>query len=194
MQSQDLSQSMKNIDIKDVDSRLDALVFETFQRMKSDEKLHKLRKKYAEKQKKKHNKDKSKFNTSFFAQGYTPSGKSPKDPTFISEVLNTIVQDNQWQGQLSQAKVTVAWDEIVGESTAAHIKVEKFEKGILYVRASSSAWAQQMKFLLPTLHRKIDAVVGQDVVKKVNILAPTAPNWRKGKFHVKGRGPRDTYG
>jgi predicted nucleic acid-binding Zn ribbon protein len=31
-------------------------------------------------------------------------------------------------------------------------------------------------------------------VTDLTVLGPTAPSWVKGPRHVKGRGPRDTYG
>jgi predicted nucleic acid-binding Zn ribbon protein len=41
---------------------------------------------------------------------------------------------------------------------------------------------------------KINAAVGQGVVTSLRISGPAAPSWRKGERHIKGRGPRDTYG
>jgi predicted nucleic acid-binding Zn ribbon protein len=41
---------------------------------------------------------------------------------------------------------------------------------------------------------KIAAAVGDGIVTSLKIQGPTAPSWRKGKFNVPGRGPRDTYG
>lgn len=35
---------------------------------------------------------------------------------------------------------------------------------------------------------------GARVVKELRITGPTAPSWRKGERHIRGRGPRDTYG
>jgi predicted nucleic acid-binding Zn ribbon protein len=41
---------------------------------------------------------------------------------------------------------------------------------------------------------KIAAVVGDGVVTTLKIVGPAGPSWRKGRYHVSGRGPRDTYG
>ena len=41
---------------------------------------------------------------------------------------------------------------------------------------------------------KIAAAVGDGVVTSVKILGPQAPSWKKGRYHIAGRGPRDTYG
>jgi predicted nucleic acid-binding Zn ribbon protein len=41
---------------------------------------------------------------------------------------------------------------------------------------------------------KIAAAVGDGVVTSLRIVGPVAPSWRKGRYHIAGRGPRDTYG
>ena len=41
---------------------------------------------------------------------------------------------------------------------------------------------------------KIAAAVGNGVVTSLKITGPAAPSWRKGRLHIAGRGPRDTYG
>jgi len=32
------------------------------------------------------------------------------------------------------------------------------------------------------------------VVNSLRITGPAAPSWKKGRLHIAGRGPRDTYG
>jgi len=44
--------------------------------------------------------------------------------------------------------------------------------------------------ILQTITQK----VGPNVVEELKIFGPSVPSWRKGPLHVKGRGPRDTYG
>jgi predicted nucleic acid-binding Zn ribbon protein len=66
---------------------------------------------------------------------------------------------------------------------------------VLTVRADSTAWATQLRLLLPQVQRRLDEEVGEGVVTKVVVLAPTAPSWRRGPRSAPGGvGPRDTYG
>jgi predicted nucleic acid-binding Zn ribbon protein len=44
------------------------------------------------------------------------------------------------------------------------------------------------------LLKQIAAEVGPDVVRRMTVRGPTAPDWRHGPLRVTGRGPRDTYG
>ncbi len=88
------------------------------------------------------------------------------------------------------------WDEIVGPDVAAHVSVEAYDAdtGRLVLRADSTAWATQLRLLLPAVHGRIKAELGPTAVRELSVLGPAAPSWRKGKRHIAGRGPRDTYG
>jgi predicted nucleic acid-binding Zn ribbon protein len=41
---------------------------------------------------------------------------------------------------------------------------------------------------------RLAGAVGKDVVRRIRVVAPSGPSWRHGPRHVRGRGPRDTYG
>lgn len=122
------------------------------------------------------------------------TGASPHDPQPFSKVINQMSDALGWSKTLNSASIAARWKDIVGEDVAAHCSVETFDENVLVVRTSSTAWANQMKFLLPTLEKNIREVLGTNSVKQVIIRGPAAPSWKKGPLHVRGRGPRDTYG
>ena len=68
------------------------------------------------------------------------------------------------------------------------------QDGVLSIAAESTAWATQLRMLQSQILAKIAAAVGPGVVRQLKITGPAAPSWRKGERHIKGRGPRDTYG
>ena len=59
------------------------------------------------------------------------------------------------------ASVSVRWRELVGPQVAEHAVIESFEPGLLTLRASSSAWAQQLRLLLPTIERRVIEALGR---------------------------------
>ena len=72
---------------------------------------------------------------------------------------------------------------------------ESFDDGVLTVRADSTAWATQVRLLVPTLLRRLAEEVGRGTVTKVVVRGPAAPSWRRGpRVAPGGQGPRDTYG
>jgi hypothetical protein len=86
------------------------------------------------------------------------------------------------------------WAQIVGDDVAAHVEPVGFHEGELTLQADSTAWATQVRLLMPALRQAIDRQVGAGTVSRVQVLAPKAPTWISGPRRVKGRGPRDTYG
>lgn len=122
------------------------------------------------------------------------TGPSKYDPQPLQAILGRLTNSLGWSGTLNVATIAARWPQIVGPAVAQHCTVETFNDNVLVVRASSTAWANQMKLLLPTLERNIRQTLGTNAVKQVIIRGPEAPSWKKGPLHIPGRGPRDTYG
>ncbi|MGI5222225.1 DUF721 family protein [Nocardia sp. CA-290969] len=124
------------------------------------------------------------------------SGPRPddRDPQPLSKLATSIARSRGWSTKVAEGTVFGHWSRVVGEDIAAHAKPVKLENGVLSVAAESTAWATQLRLLQAQLLAKITAAVGPGVVRSLRIAGPTAPSWRKGERHVRGRGPRDTYG
>lgn len=116
------------------------------------------------------------------------------DPEPLGETLGRLLAERGWDVPAAAAGVTERWAEIAGDELAAHCKPEKFDSGVLVLVAESTAWASQVRLLVPQLHQRIDQVIGRGVVNRVEVRGPTGPNWRRGPLRVRGPGPRDTYG
>lgn len=116
------------------------------------------------------------------------------DPTPLGEAVRHFIVEHGLEARQGVARVLEDWEGLVGPEVAAHVRVEGFDEGALLLRADSTAWANQMRLLTPTLRRRLDAELGADVVQTVTVLGPDAPSWRHGSRRVPGRGPRDTYG
>lgn len=124
------------------------------------------------------------------------SGPRPddRDPQPLSKLATSIARSRGWSTKVAEGTVFGHWSGVVGEDIAAHAKPVSLENGVLSVAAESTAWATQLRLLQAQLLAKISAAVGPGVVRSLRISGPTAPSWRKGQRHVRGRGPRDTYG
>lgn len=119
------------------------------------------------------------------------------DPRTGKQDLRRYADKHGWAGHLAMASVTVRWAQIVGPQIDEHAVIESFEPGRLTLRASSSAWAQQLRLLMPTIERRVAEALGPGAgAVEIRVLGPTGPTWGRGRFGVPpgGRGPRDTYG
>ena len=129
-----------------------------------------------------------------------PGGKgrahaSRWDPRTGKRDLDSFVTRMGWGTQLQVASVVARWPELAGPQIAEHCVVETFDAGRLVLRASSSAWAQQIRLLMPGIEAMLAREVGEGVVAEVRVLGPAGPAWTHGRRTVRGgRGPRDTYG
>ncbi|WP_243769593.1 DciA family protein [Amycolatopsis acidicola] len=125
---------------------------------------------------------------------WSSPGADARDPQPLGRLISRLSAERGWAAKLADGQVFGQWAQLVGEEVAEHAQPVSLKDGELTVRASSTAWATQLRLLQGQLLTKIAAAVGHGVVKRMRIHGPTAPSWRKGLRHVPGRGPRDTYG
>ncbi len=117
-----------------------------------------------------------------------------RDPKLIADAVDALVMEEGWATVNAVAQLTNRWREVVGDDLAAHVLPESFTDSRLILRAESTAWATQVRLLLPQLRIVIDREVGRGVVLDISVVGPQAPSWVAGPRRVAGRGPRDTYG
>ena len=115
-------------------------------------------------------------------------------PQPVGRALDEFVASSGWSTQTAVARVTQEWAQIVGPALADHVIPGEFAEGRLTLHAESTAWATQVRLLLPGIQQALDRALGSGVVTALDIRGPSAPSWVKGPRRVKGRGPRDTYG
>jgi predicted nucleic acid-binding Zn ribbon protein len=124
------------------------------------------------------------------------SGAHPddRDPQLLESSLDRLVADRGWETDAAVGGAMGRWPAIVGPQIAEHSTPVSFADGELVVAAATTAWATQLRMLAPTLLRQLAAELGDGTVRKVTVLGPSAPSWKRGALRIKGRGPRDTYG
>ncbi len=124
--------------------------------------------------------------------GARPDGR---DPQPLGGSLGRLVSERGWQRPVAVGGVLGRWGQVVGPELSQHCSPERFEDGVLTVRAASTAWATQVRLLAPLLLQRLGEELGPDVVTRLVVRGPSAPSWRSGPRVVSdGRGPRDTYG
>jgi predicted nucleic acid-binding Zn ribbon protein len=117
-----------------------------------------------------------------------------RDPQTLDVTLDRLVDDQGWATDLRVHGVFSRWSSVVGAEVAAHVTPESYADGRLVVRTDSTAWATEMKLLAGNLVHRLNQDLGDGTVEVIDVLGPHTPRWTSGRFRVKGRGPRDTYG
>ncbi len=128
------------------------------------------------------------------AQRRSGAQADDRDPQLLGRSVERLIAERGWETAAAVGGVMGRWDQVVGAEVAAHCTPEQYDETVLTVRADSTAWATQVRLLAPTLVARLNHECGDGTVTKVLVLGPGRPSWRKGQLHVRGRGPRDTYG
>jgi predicted nucleic acid-binding Zn ribbon protein len=121
-------------------------------------------------------------------------GPDERDPQPFGRVVSRVALNRGWSPRLTDATVLARWPHLVGAEIADHCTPLSLRDGELVLQAESTAWATQLRTLQRQLLGRLAAAVGKDVVRRIRVVGPTGPSWRHGPRHVRGRGPRDTYG
>ncbi len=125
------------------------------------------------------------------------SGSGPdaaRDPQPLGLTMRSWVKAAGAGADLTKATLFGRWERIVGADVAGRCTPVALVDGELTVQAESTAWATQIRLLAPQLLAKINTELGDRAVVRIRAKGPAGPSWRFGERHVRGRGPRDTYG
>ena len=121
--------------------------------------------------------------------------RANSDPAPISELINQIVSDRNWNQGVAEGNLFSDWEKIVGLEIASHTLPISTVDGKLMIKCSSTAWANQMRLMQQELLTTIRNSAPGALIEELIFLGPNAPKWRKGLRYIKGAsGPRDTYG
>lgn len=126
--------------------------------------------------------------------GWSGAHPDDRDPQTFGALTGALARSRGWSGKVAEGTVIGRWAAVVGDEIADHAQPTSLKDGVLSVQAESTAWATQLRMLQSQILAKIARAVGNGVVTSLRITGPAAPSWRKGDRHIKGRGPRDTYG
>lgn len=98
-------------------------------------------------------------------------GERGSDPRQVRDELRRLIADRGWAQRVEAARVHTEWQEIAGEQLARHTEPVRLHGGVLVVRASSPAWATQVRYLARELAARANAVLGEGQVRQVTLIA-----------------------
>jgi predicted nucleic acid-binding Zn ribbon protein len=118
-----------------------------------------------------------------------------RDPKPLSDAVERLVESKGWTTEINVHTLLARWGLLVGAANAAHSSPEGYANTVLTVRADSTAWATQLRYMAPQLVAMLNEQLGDGTITRIKVLGPDAPSWKRGPRSVRdGRGPRDTYG
>ncbi|HET6419891.1 MAG TPA: DUF721 domain-containing protein [Geobacteraceae bacterium] len=92
-------------------------------------------------------------------------------PSAVAGLLDEIFRGKPLEKRLMEGKIWVVWDAAVGVQIAAKARPAGFRDGVLTVAVSNAPWMQQLNFLKKGLIDKINAAVGEELVREIYLRA-----------------------
>ena len=107
------------------------------------------------------------------------------DPRPFGAAIRDLLAERGWEQQAAIGGVFGNWADIVGKEVAEHTTPTSFEDGEVVIAADSSAWAQQVRLLAPTLVRRLNEELGDGTVRRVKVQGPASAPRRPGAWRVR---------
>src|SRR5690625_258071 len=109
-------------------------------------------------------------------------------PQPLGDIFSKFLAQRGWKEPVAVGSVLADWSSIVGPQIAENTEVESFENARLVLRASSTAWATQLRLLTPQVMHKFKEVLGTGVITKMEIKGPAGAQY--GRRNRRGWGNR----
>jgi len=97
-------------------------------------------------------------------------------PQPIRFILEKTIQSLEIDVPLKTYSILGAWNEIVGESVAAHSQPRTIRNRILFIDVAHPTWMQQLQFLKPTLLEKINTFLGESLIQDIRFKLGKVPS------------------
>ena len=88
----------------------------------------------------------------------------------IKTVLNTYLLKMGLDVGVNQEQAVNIWPTAVGEKIAENTTVQDVKHGVLFVRANSPVWAQELQFQKKEVLFKINSALGKKTIKDIRFL------------------------
>ena len=88
----------------------------------------------------------------------------------IKTVLNTYLFKMCLDVGVNQEQAVNIWPTAVGEKIAENTTVQDVKHGVLFVRANSPVWAQELQFQKKEVLFKINSALGKKTIKDIRFL------------------------
>ena len=106
--------------------------------------------------------------------GGDPVGRRARNrtgrPEPVGVVLRELAGTRPWRAGMSLGRLGRRWVDVVGDRLALECTPLRLEGSVLLVRASSAAWASQVRFLANEVARKANAVLGTEAIRTVKVV------------------------
>ena len=119
----------------------------------------------------------------------------------VAHIVNGVLDSRGWRGKVLEQMAVEIWPEVVGETIARHTMALRFKNGVLFVRARSPQWTQELHFQEARIVARLNGRLRQNMVQRVKCqvtpprgikVGALKPNWEDPSFPETPPQPRPT--
>jgi len=88
----------------------------------------------------------------------------------INAVLDNFLKKTKLSDGINQQKAVEVWSEAVGSKIAENTEALSVEHGVLFIRAGSSTWSQELQLKKKEILLKINKKVGKKIIKDLRFI------------------------
>ncbi len=93
----------------------------------------------------------------------------------VTDGLGVISRERVFARGLAVGRLAGGWEAIVGPRLAAESAPVSLDAGVLVIAASSGPWGAQARFLGEEIRKKVNATLGSEEVRKVQVVVRPEP-------------------
>ncbi len=101
----------------------------------------------------------------------TGRGGKKSQPVAVAGLIDEIFRGKPLEKRLREGRIWQVWDRAVGAQIAAKARPANFRDGVLTVMVSNAPWMQQLNFLKKGIIGKINAALGEEMVREIFLKA-----------------------
>lgn len=112
----------------------------------------------------------------------------------VGGAIDSLLKESEIDSAIRPHRAVVLWPEIVGDVLAAVSEAEVVRAGVLFVRARSTSWANELTFYKADLVQKLNQRLGARVIQDIHFKAGgrrPAVIERKAKAPAQPAGPTE---
>jgi hypothetical protein len=119
----------------------------------------------------------------------------------VAHIVNGVLDARGWRGKVLEQMAVEIWPEVVGETIARHTMALKYKNGVLFIRARSPQWTQELHFQEARIVARLNGRLRQNLVQRIRCqvtpprgikVGALKPNWEDPSFPEAPPLPRAT--
>jgi predicted nucleic acid-binding Zn ribbon protein len=93
--------------------------------------------------------------------------------TILKKVLENVMHQQDFKGDIEAYKLFSIWNEVVGEKLGAHTRPSRIAGKTLYIEVNDHLWLAQLKYMKRDILRKIDQGVKPGLFNDIKLFLRT---------------------